>query len=130
MANRRVLVQWIGHSDLQWLASTLGGAQRAALLAEINRDDVALTGPTSTLLKNESFDDVLLLSNYKKKWNDIFVKALGDANDKTRRFSFWPNCSIHNSSPFETFLARKRSLSNMKHRSIYASQEPALATKN
>ena len=82
MANRRVLVQWIGHSDLQWLASTLGGAQRAALLAEINRDDVALTGPTSTLLKNESFDDVLLLSNYKKKWNDIFVKALGDANAK------------------------------------------------
>lgn len=80
MPKPRILIQWIGHSDLQWLASTLPSPTQEDLLKDIFRDTPAESGPTSTLLKNETFDEVILLSNYKKKWNDLFAKAHGGAN--------------------------------------------------
>ena len=74
MGNRRVLVQWIGHSDLRALGATLSPAKRKQLFDRIGggppqgQDE----GPTKTLLSAQEFDEVRLLSNYGTKINRWF----------------------------------------------------------
>ena len=68
MAKERVVVQWIGHSDLRALAASLPAAQREEILhrikGEASKDgDV---GPIKTLLNTQEFDEVRLLSNYPR----------------------------------------------------------------
>ncbi len=76
---RRVLVQWIGHSDLRAMARDLPPSDRKAILDVIGgepakpKDD----GPTKTLLQSESFDQITLLSNYKSDFNRWFRTWLG-----------------------------------------------------
>lgn len=78
MARRRVLVQWIGHSDLRALAASLPPTRRKQIL-DVVKGDVAFgedRGPTKTLLSAQTFDDILLLSNYPREWNDWFQSWL------------------------------------------------------
>lgn len=79
MAKRKVLVQWIGHSDLRALAATLSTARRKQLLDRIGGeppkgDD---QGPTKTLITTQTFDEIRLLSNYDSSWNRWFQAWLG-----------------------------------------------------
>jgi hypothetical protein len=79
MAKKRVVVQWIGHSDLRALAGSLPAAQRDEILQRIKGDaskegDV---GPIKTLLNTQEFDEIRLLSNYPAGWNKKFVAWLG-----------------------------------------------------
>jgi DNA-binding NtrC family response regulator len=74
MVKRKVLVQWIGHSDLRALAASLPSTKQKKILdvikGEAARDgDI---GPTRTLLSAQQFGEVRLLSNYDKDWNKWF----------------------------------------------------------
>ena len=79
MPNKRLLLQWIGHSDLRAMAISLPAAQREEILAEVKgpvpqSGDV---GPTKTLLDTQSFDEICLLSNYRAEWNKLYLDWLG-----------------------------------------------------
>jgi len=79
MARKRTLIQWIGHSDLRALAADSSPSRRDKLMAHLggklpNSGDL---GPTKTLLKTQSFDEVRLLTNYPTEFNSWFAKWLG-----------------------------------------------------
>lgn len=71
MGKRRVLVQWVGHSDLRAMAVTLPATQRAEILEQLkgSATQEGDQGPTRTLLETQKFDEVRLLSNYPADWN-------------------------------------------------------------
>ncbi|TVS20648.1 MAG: sigma-54-dependent Fis family transcriptional regulator [Planctomycetaceae bacterium] len=78
MTAKRVLVQWIGHSDLRAMAASLPPAQRDEIMEVVKgerpkQDDL---GPGKTLLSTEQFDEVRLLSNYPLAWNKKYVAWL------------------------------------------------------
>jgi len=75
---RRILVQWIGHSDLRSLAAELPAARAKKILDRIYGapGDEGNLGPTKTLLTTQKFDEVRLLSNYDKEWNQWFQEWL------------------------------------------------------
>lgn len=74
MSRRRVLLQWIGHSDFRALAETLSPKRQKQIHAAIHKDHSPnhSLGPTRTLLAAEKFDEVVLLSNYPENWNKWF----------------------------------------------------------
>lgn len=79
MSRKKILVQWIGHSDLRALAANSPKAQCDKIMAEVRgqlpqQDDL---GPTKTLLSTQQFDEVRLLSNYPKDFNKWFASWLG-----------------------------------------------------
>ncbi|HBN75948.1 MAG TPA: AAA family ATPase [Planctomycetaceae bacterium] len=71
---RKVLVQWIGHSDLRALSASLPAAKANEILDRIggSSSDADGLGPTKTLLETQEFDEIRLLSNYDKNWNTWF----------------------------------------------------------
>jgi DNA-binding NtrC family response regulator len=74
MAKHRILVQWIGHSDLRALAASLSQPRREKILSVIKGDAAREgdLGPTRTLLSGQHFDEVHLLSTYDSEWNTWF----------------------------------------------------------
>jgi transcriptional regulator with PAS, ATPase and Fis domain len=74
MNKRRVLVAWIGHSDLKAMALSLGNAAGAQILSELGGAKPAAgeCGPIKTLIDAESFDEVRLLSDYRPAWNKLY----------------------------------------------------------
>mgnify|MGYP003352426360 CR=1 FL=1 len=74
MAKHRILVQWIGHSDLRALAASLSQPRREKILSVIKGDAAREgdLGPTRTLLSGRHFDEVHLLSTYDSEWNTWF----------------------------------------------------------
>ncbi|MCB9922566.1 MAG: sigma 54-interacting transcriptional regulator [Planctomycetaceae bacterium] len=79
MGKRRILVQWIGHSDLRAMAATLPAAKRTEILNKLKgpQPQEGDRGPTKTLLETQDFDEVRLLSNYAADWNKQFLSWLG-----------------------------------------------------
>jgi len=79
MAKKRVLVQWIGHSDLRAMASSLPAAQADEIMGQIRgeRPKEGDLGPIKTLLATQKFAEVRLLSNYPTAWNKRYVGWLG-----------------------------------------------------
>ncbi len=78
MPNKRLLLQWIGHSDLRAMALSLPAAQREEILAAIKgpAPELGDLGPTKTLLGTQAFDEIHLLSNYRPEWNKLYVEWL------------------------------------------------------
>lgn len=77
MPRSRLLVSWIGHADLRAFAPTLAPEERRALLKIVGDNPVEAPGPIKTLLANERFDEVHLLSNYGVRWDRPFGSWLG-----------------------------------------------------
>lgn len=79
MAKKRVLVQWIGHSDLRAMAVDQPEAKKAEIMAVVKgrTPEKGNVGPARTLLDREAFDEVILLSNYEPDWNRRFKKWIG-----------------------------------------------------
>lgn len=78
MAKRKILASWIGNTDLRTMAADLPPARRQELLAELP-GPVPVTGelgPIKTLTEQETFDEILLLSNFRPEWNREFVTWL------------------------------------------------------
>lgn len=63
---KRILVSWIGHTDLKAMAAQVAASQSKAVRKIVGdvADSKAGDGPVKTLLDNESFDQVHLLSDY------------------------------------------------------------------
>lgn len=80
MAGKSLLISWIGHTDLLSMAADLDDAQRKKVLSALgfDREPRKQDGPIKTLLSNESFDEVHLLSNYDPSLNKMFAAWLGD----------------------------------------------------
>jgi DNA-binding NtrC family response regulator len=76
---KRVLLQWIGHSDLRAMAASLPSSQRDEILSQIKgeRPKDGDLGPIKTLLSTQEFDEVRFLSNYLSNWNRHYVRWLG-----------------------------------------------------
>src|SRR5690348_13679203 len=66
MPPRKVLLSWIGYADFRALAATLPARQQSEVLAGLNPPTPLLgqTGPLKTLLDQERFDEVHLLSGH------------------------------------------------------------------
>ena len=79
MARKRVLLQWIGHSDLRAMAVDQPEAKKAEIMAVVKgrTPEKGNVGPARTLLEREVFDEVILLSNYEPDWNRRFKKWIG-----------------------------------------------------
>ncbi len=79
MASKKVLVQWIGHSDLRAMAASLPAAKQKPILESIKGGPPigGDNGPTKTLLMSVKFDKVYLLSNYVSDWNKWFQAWIG-----------------------------------------------------
>ncbi len=79
MAKKRIIVQWIGHSDLRAMAVSLPPAQRDEIMEQIKgeRPREGDHGPIKTLLSTQEFDEVRLLSNYRAAWSKKYVSWLG-----------------------------------------------------
>jgi hypothetical protein len=79
IAKHRILIAWIGHSDLRALAAMLAPADAAAVMERVKGEipEAGENGPIKTLLDLESFDDVRLLSNYPDKFNKMYRQWLG-----------------------------------------------------
>ena len=80
MSRKRLLASWIGHNDMRAMALSLPAKQRDEILK-------ALAGPTptekelgpiKTLVEQEQFDQIRLLSNYRSSWEKQYAAWLGD----------------------------------------------------
>jgi len=75
---KRVLVTWIGHTDLRAMAAALPARDRRDVLAAIGASDVAQgVGPIKTLVDQHAFDEIHLLSDCEPKISRRFVQWLG-----------------------------------------------------
>ncbi len=74
----RILVSWIGITDLRAMAASHSGQSRdhIAKLVGIG-GGIDGSGPIMTLLDNHSFDRIYLLSNFPQPINEDFVSWLG-----------------------------------------------------
>ena len=82
---KRVVVQWIGHSDLRAMASSLPAAQRDEIMEQVKgeRAKEGDLGPIKTLITTQAFDEVRLLSNYSPTWNKRYIAWLGTKAEVT-----------------------------------------------
>ena len=79
IAHRRVLTSWIGQTDLRALAADLPPDKARRVLEAIKGPDQAkvVDGPIRTLLRQQAFDEIHLLSNYDVWASREYVKWLG-----------------------------------------------------
>lgn len=76
---KRIMVSWIGHTDIRMLIGHLSGKKQADALklSKLTVPDSVEDGPVKTLINQESFDEIHLLSNYPSKINDLYLEWLG-----------------------------------------------------
>ncbi len=79
MARRRIVLQWVGHSDLRAMAASLPAVQRDEIMEKLKGElpREGDLGPTKTLLSTQTFDEIRLLSNYAANWNKEYLSWLG-----------------------------------------------------
>jgi DNA-binding NtrC family response regulator len=79
MPRRRILLSWIGYADFRALAATLPGDQQAEVLAGLNPPTplAGQAGPLKTLLDQERFDEVHLLSSHRGIRNRLYTRWIG-----------------------------------------------------
>lgn len=76
--SRRILVSWIGHTDLRAFAREDASADRVAIEKVAGaREGETGSGPVKALIENETFDEVHLLSDYLPEITKPFTKWLG-----------------------------------------------------
>jgi len=81
MNKRRVLVAWIGHSDLKAMAASWKNSAGAAILAELGgaQPTAREIGPIKALVDAEPFDEIRLLSDFRPAWNKANAQLSGFA---------------------------------------------------
>lgn len=79
MGKKRILVQWIGHSDLRALAAASTAPRARRILDTIGSSpgEPGDLGPTKTLLGQQAFDQIRLLTNYAPEINKWFQAWAG-----------------------------------------------------
>lgn len=75
---KRILVCWIGHADLKAMVASVPGSQSKAARNVVGKGDAkAGTGPVKSLLDQESFDQIHLLTDYSSAATQEFVAWIG-----------------------------------------------------
>jgi DNA-binding NtrC family response regulator len=84
---RRILVSWIGHTDLRAFAREVASADRSAVetIAGVREGETG-SGPVKALIDVETFDEVHLLSDYPPEITKPFAKWL-NCKSKLHRLS-------------------------------------------
>jgi DNA-binding NtrC family response regulator len=79
MRPRRILTSWIGYADFRALAATLPPEQQAAVLKGLNPPTplVGQAGPLKTLLDQERFDEVHLLTDRGRARERLYAQWVG-----------------------------------------------------
>jgi len=79
MRSRRILFSWIGYADFRALAATLPAKQQAKVLQGLNPPTplVGQSGPLKTLLDQEQFDEVHLLSDHGSLRHQLYLRWIG-----------------------------------------------------
>jgi transcriptional regulator with PAS, ATPase and Fis domain len=79
MVKNRILYSWIGHNDLIGMAGDAQPDQQTRVLSalHIDRKVGKQDGPIKSLLKQEKFTTIHLLSNYPKWLSGMFLEWLG-----------------------------------------------------
>jgi transcriptional regulator with PAS, ATPase and Fis domain len=79
MPPRRILLSWIGHADFRALSATLPADQQAEVLKGLNPPTplVGQAGPLKSLLDQERFDEVHLLSGHGALRNRLYARWIG-----------------------------------------------------
>lgn len=74
MKKKRILVQWIGHSDLRSMAKDLPKSKQDKVLKIVKYLLLESEGfgPAKTLLNTQTFDKCILLTNYPSLINDFY----------------------------------------------------------
>ncbi|MFA7174432.1 MAG: hypothetical protein WC340_13665 [Kiritimatiellia bacterium] len=75
----RVLVSWIGHTDIRFLLNDCDEGTRNEISKYVRQklEPPANGGPIKTILSHEKFDKIYLISNLSEKLNSEYVKCLG-----------------------------------------------------
>jgi transcriptional regulator with PAS, ATPase and Fis domain len=78
MSRKRLLVSWVGHNDMRTFAVSLPRKQRDEILSALPGPIPAESelGPIKTLVTQETFDEIKLLSNYRSEWEKGFAEWL------------------------------------------------------
>ena len=86
MRRRRVLICWIGHNDLRSMAASQPVKKRDQLMSELGGrlPPSGEAGPIKTLIDNEEFDGIYILSNYSAAWTNQYLKWLGSGAKAVR----------------------------------------------
>ena len=76
---RRILFQWIGHSDFRALAVAASPARQKKIQDQLKGApaEPGDLGPTKTLIQAQDFDEIRLLSTYDRQWNKWYQQWLG-----------------------------------------------------
>jgi sigma54-dependent transcription regulator len=78
MDGYRVLVSWIGNTDLRVMAGSLAESLRKEILARLKGGGpLEGSGPLKTLLDLEKFNEIHLLSDHPAAWVAAYIKWLG-----------------------------------------------------
>lgn len=79
MANKRILISWIGHADLKACVLTLPKTEQKRISNKLQFSLVGSDndGPIKTLLNHEAFDEVHLIYNYTKDVGQRYKKWIG-----------------------------------------------------
>lgn len=78
MAEERILVSWIGHTDLKAMAFAVSAGQSKAVRKIVGEGDAkAGIGPVKSLLDNESFGEVHLIADYSPAATKEYAAWLG-----------------------------------------------------
>jgi DNA-binding NtrC family response regulator len=122
MQKKRVLVQWIGHSDLRAMAVSQPALKQKEIMdvvkGQIPKEENV--GPARTLLDRESFEEVILLSNYEPDWNRRFKKWIGTKVDLKK-------VDLKKPTDYQTILKiADGELANLKKRADWSNTELCL----
>ena len=83
MASGRILISWIGHTDVLSAAATESQEEQSRVLTALKIERrlplKAQDGPVKTLLDKEGFDEVHLLCDYSKSLRQMYSDWLGHA---------------------------------------------------
>ena len=79
MSAKRILFSWIGHTDLRAMAAVLPPDQQQAVLKGLAQSTPlkGQSGPLKTLLDQESFDEVHLLSDVGELRDEHYLEWVG-----------------------------------------------------
>ncbi len=74
---KRILVSWIGHTDLSLMAEDVGGETAKLVTKRITWTKISESSPIKAILDHESFDHIHLLSNYGEELDSAYTKWIG-----------------------------------------------------
>ncbi len=102
---KRLLISGLGHNDLRPMAAAQPAAKRKEILDAVRGEAVAgEMGPIKTLLEQETFDRVVLLSNFKPDWSRRYAQWLDRGPGRDNQETVIAAVKIASPTDYETIF--------------------------